>query len=234
MSNSNDSDDKKHTDSINYKIGQKIKYWRLKLKYTQENLANKIGVPKQQILRQEQGVDDIYPHELYAIAKALSVNIGALLPKSEHSCWDKDRMKVLKNLVGIHEEIENHGLDEAFYLLARSIQVNEKSTVKATKVELAKSLAKAEVSVDIISQATGLSTDEYNNTEGEIRTDSVDCTTGQRIKRWRVKRKYTQADLASKFGISQQQIQRYEKGDNVPHKMLCALAEELTVDSIAL
>ncbi|WP_375316073.1 helix-turn-helix domain-containing protein [Wolbachia endosymbiont (group A) of Colletes cunicularius] len=121
MSDSNDSDDKKHTDSINYKIGQKIKYWRLKLKYTQENLANKIGVPKQQILRQEQGVDDIYPHELYAIAKALSVNIGALLPKSEHSCWDKDRMKVLKNLVGIHEEIENHGLDEAFYLLARSI-----------------------------------------------------------------------------------------------------------------
>ncbi|WP_353270263.1 hypothetical protein [Wolbachia endosymbiont (group A) of Myopa testacea] len=56
---------------------------------------------------------------------------------------------------------------------------------------MAKSLAKAEVSVDIISQATGLSTDEYNNTEGEIRTDSVDCTTGQRIKRWRVKRKYT-------------------------------------------
>jgi DNA-binding XRE family transcriptional regulator len=37
----------KHTDSMNYKIGQKIKYWRLERKYTQEDLANKIGVPKQ-------------------------------------------------------------------------------------------------------------------------------------------------------------------------------------------
>lgn len=47
MSNSNDSDDKRHTDSINYKIGQKIKHWRLIRKYTHEDLANKIGVPKQ-------------------------------------------------------------------------------------------------------------------------------------------------------------------------------------------
>ncbi|WCR57547.1 WO male-killing family protein Wmk [Wolbachia endosymbiont of Ctenocephalides felis wCfeJ] len=223
-----------HTDSINYKIGQKIKYWRLERRYTLEDLAKKIGVPKQQILRYEQGVDDIYPHELCAITKKLSIDVKDLLPKGEHSCLDKDRTKALQNLVRRYKEIKNHRLQDASYLLARSIRVDAESTIKATKVELAKSLSKAEVSVDIISQATGLSTNEYNNTKGEIRTDSVDCTIGQRIKYWREKRGYTQADLASKVGVSQQQIQRYEKGDNVPDKILCALAEELTVRVIAL
>ncbi|QIT36285.1 hypothetical protein WBP_0542 [Wolbachia endosymbiont of Brugia pahangi] len=27
MSNSNDSDDKKHSDSLGYKVGQRVKYW---------------------------------------------------------------------------------------------------------------------------------------------------------------------------------------------------------------
>jgi len=227
--------EQKHTDSINYKIGQKIKYWRLERKYTQEDLANKIGVPKQQILRYEQGVDGTCPHELRAIAEELSIDVGALLPEDEHSCLDKDRIKALQNLVKKHKKIKNHGLHEAFYLLARSIQVNEESTIKATKVELAKSLVKAEVSVDIISQATGLSTNEYNNTEKEICTDSADCTIGQRIKYWRLKRGYTQKDLANKVGVSQQQIQKYEKGENdTPRENLHALARELTVEIIAL
>lgn len=140
----------------------------------------------------------------------------------------------MQNLFRRHKEIENHGLHEAFYLLVRSTQINEESTVKATKVELARSLAKVGVSVDIISQATGLSTNEYNNIEKEIRTDSADCTIGQRIKYWRLKRKYTQGNLASKVGVSQQQIQKYEKGDNdIPRKKLRALAKELSVNIIA-
>ncbi|MDR2548125.1 MAG: helix-turn-helix domain-containing protein, partial [Rickettsiales bacterium] len=223
------------TDSADCTIGKRIQYWRLKRKYAQEDLANKIGVPTQQILRYEQGVDNIYPHELYAIAEELSINVEALLPEDEHSCLDKDRIKALQNLVKKHKKIKNHGLHEAFYLLARSTHVNEESTIKATKVELARGLVKAGVSVDIISQATGLSTGEYNNTEKEICTDSADCTIGQRIKYWRLKRGYTQKDLANKVGVSQQQIQGYEKGENdIPRENLHALARELTVEIIAL
>ncbi|MGL9717708.1 MAG: WO male-killing family protein Wmk [Wolbachia sp.] len=233
MSDSNDSGDKRHTDSINYKIGQEIKHWRLIRKYTQEDLANKIGVPKQQILRYEQGVDDIYPHELYPIAKALSVNIGTLLPRQkvlkEDSRFDKEVEEIL-DLVRGYKEIENRELRKIIYLLIKSVQVIEKSSVKAARIEMAKNMLKVEFSVDIIYRATGLFADEYSNIEEKIRTYSIDYKVGQRIREVRLIRGYTQKNLADKLAISQQQIQRYEQGINhVPPEKSYAIAKALSV-----
>lgn len=68
---------------------------------------------------------------------------------------------------------------------------------------MAKNLVEVGVSVDTIFQATGLSTEEYSNTEEK--TDSADYRVGQRIKKLRIMRKYTQEDLAKKL------VQRVKK-----------------------
>ncbi|WP_454898850.1 helix-turn-helix domain-containing protein, partial [Wolbachia pipientis] len=73
--------------------------------------------------------------------------------------------------------------------------------------EIAKNLVKEGVSVDIISQATGLSIYEYDSTEREICTDSIYYRIGQRIREWRLIKRYTQEDLANKVGLTLKEIQ---------------------------
>lgn len=46
----------------------------------------------------------------------------------------------------------------------------------------------------------------------------VDIQVGQRIKAARKLQKLTQTDLADGIGVSYQQVQKYEKGDNESRK----------------
>jgi hypothetical protein len=60
------------TKSINYKMGQKGKDWKLVRTYTHMELGYKIGVSHQQIQRYEQGVDSISIEKLCAISEYCS------------------------------------------------------------------------------------------------------------------------------------------------------------------
>lgn len=88
----------------------RIKEIRKKRKLTQEELANLVGVSKQQIFRLEKGVRKLTQEWLIKISKALNCNIEDLLDKSDIPSIKQDEFSVLteeeKNLIRTFRKIK--------------------------------------------------------------------------------------------------------------------------------
>ena len=195
--------------SISYKIGQKIEDSRLMRGHTQVELASEIGLTYQEVNSYENGYIPIPIEVLYVIARVLSVNAIDLLPEPVIVREDSYEDEEILYLTKIYE---NQKLGKIVPSLVRFVHISEKINQEEARLEIAKNLVKAGVSVDIISQATGLSIYEYDNTEREICTDSIYYRIGQRIREWRLIRRYTQKDLADKVGVTLKEIHEYERG----------------------
>lgn len=65
-------------------VGRKIKYYREERKFTQQELADKIGVTWEMISRYERGVSEPYGR-IEAIAKALNTHVGELLQNNNNT-----------------------------------------------------------------------------------------------------------------------------------------------------
>ncbi|WMT84064.1 helix-turn-helix domain-containing protein [Wolbachia endosymbiont of Listronotus oregonensis] len=214
--------------SISYKIGQKIENSRLMRGHTQIGLASKIGLTYQKVNSYEQGYTAIPIKVLYTIAEELSVNTIDLLPESVVVREYKDEDEEILYLTKIYEDQK---LGKIVPSLVRFVHISEKINQEEAKLEIAKNLVKEGVSVDIISQATGLSIYEYDNTEREICTDSIYYKIGQRIREWRLIKRYTQEDLANKVGVTLKEIHEYEKGYTaISFDKLYEIAGELSVN----
>ncbi|WP_264705193.1 WO male-killing family protein Wmk [Wolbachia endosymbiont (group A) of Gymnosoma rotundatum] len=219
------------TDSLDYKVGQRVKYWRLERGYTQKELAKKIGVSYWLILHYEKGKRRIPIERLYAIADALSVSIKDLVPVSNGKSYLENEEEEILNLVRKYKTINDQELCKVFYLLTKSAQLSEKNSRKAERMEIARNLVKAGVSVDIVSKIIGLSVDKYI----KKKTDSIFQKIGKKIKGWRLARKYTQLELAKKIGITRQKISKYEQGrTTIPLDKLYDIAEALSISIIDL
>lgn len=195
--------------SISYKIGQKIEDSRLMRGHTQVELASEIGLTYQEVNSYENGYIPIPIKVLYVIARVLSVNAIDLLPEPVIVREDSYEDEEILYLTKIYE---NQKLGKIVPSLVRFVHISEKINQEEARLEIAKNLVKEGVSVDIISQATGLSIYEYDNTEREICTDSIYYRIGQRIREWRLIRRYTQKDLADKVGVTLKEIHEYERG----------------------
>ncbi|WP_264707808.1 WO male-killing family protein Wmk [Wolbachia endosymbiont (group B) of Agriphila straminella] len=195
--------------SISYKIGQKIEECRLMQRCTQAELASKIGLAYKEVTNYENGYIPITIEVLYVIARVLSVNVVDLLPKPITVREYEDEDEEIFYLTKIYE---NQKLGKIVPSLVRFVHISEKINQEEARLEIAKNLVKEGVLVDIISQATGLSIYEYDNTEREICTDSIYYRIGQRIREWRLIRRYTQKDLADKVGVTLKEIHEYERG----------------------
>ncbi|AGJ99852.1 MULTISPECIES: WO male-killing family protein Wmk [unclassified Wolbachia] len=146
-----DNDEKKI--SIPYKVGQRIKEWRLIRGYTQEDLASKVGIINQRIYEYEQGRAAVSLEMLDEIAKVLSISIIDLLPESDEEVEEK-----LSNLIEEYKKIESRELrDMLIKSLFEGIHVYREKVRKEKKIEVARNLVKEGISVDIILQTTGLS-----------------------------------------------------------------------------
>ncbi|QTG98977.1 helix-turn-helix domain-containing protein [Wolbachia endosymbiont of Rhagoletis indifferens] len=195
--------------SISYKIGQKIEECRLMQRCTQAELASKIGLAYKEVTNYENGYIPITIEVLYVIARVLSVNVVDLLPKPITVREYEDEDEEIFYLTKIYE---NQKLGKIVPSLVRFVHISEKINQEEARLEIAKNLVKEGVLVDIISQATGLSIYEYDNTEKEVCTDSIYYRIGQRIREWRLIRRYTQKDLADKVDLTLKEIHEYEKG----------------------
>jgi len=222
----------------NYNVGQQVRSCRLAKGYTQKDLAEKIGVKYWVILQYEKGNRRIPIERLYAIAETLSVSVIDLIPVSnKKECFKEEEEKIL-NLARKYKGIKDQELREILYLLTKFIRVSEEKSGKAVKIEIAKGLIKVGVSVDVISRATNLSIGEYEEKKNPI--DSITYKIGQRVKEWRLRREYTQVDLASKVGIASQRIYEYEQGRSTASletldeiaKVLSISMKDLLPDSI--
>ncbi|WP_264337055.1 MULTISPECIES: WO male-killing family protein Wmk [unclassified Wolbachia] len=139
--------------SVPYKVGQRIKEWRLIRGYTQKDLANKVGITNQGIYEYEQGRAAVSLEMLDEIAKVLSISIIDLLPESDEEAEEK-----LSNLIGEYKKIESRELrDMLIKSLFEGIHVCREKVREEKKIEVARNLVKEGISVDIILQTTGLS-----------------------------------------------------------------------------
>ncbi|WP_341816052.1 MULTISPECIES: helix-turn-helix domain-containing protein [unclassified Wolbachia] len=177
--------------------------------HTQIELASKIGLTYQEVDSYESGYSAIPIEVLYTIAKELSVSAIDLLPELVVVREYEDEDEEILYLTKIYE---NQKLGKIVPSLVRFVHISEKINQEEARLEVAKNLVKEGVSVDIISQATGLSIYEYDNTEKEVCTDSIYYRVGQRIREWRLIKRYTQKDLANKVGLTLKEIHDYERG----------------------
>ncbi|WP_353279069.1 helix-turn-helix domain-containing protein [Wolbachia endosymbiont (group B) of Longitarsus flavicornis] len=139
--------------SVPYKVGQRIKEWRLIRGYTQKDLANKVGITNQGIYEYEQGRASVSLEMLDEIAKVLSISIIDLLPESDEEVEEK-----LSNLIEEYKKIESRELrDMLIKSLFKGIHVCREKVREEKKIEVARNLVKEGISVDIILQTTGLS-----------------------------------------------------------------------------
>lgn len=195
--------------NVSYGIGQKIENSRLMRGHTQIGLASEIGLTYQKVNSYENGYSPIPIEVLYVIARVLSVDVVDLLPESVIVREDSYEDEEILYLTKIYE---NQKLGKIVPSLVRFVHISEKINQEEARLEVAKNLVKEGVSTDVISQATGLSIYEYDNTEKEVCTDSIYYRIGQRIREWRLIRRYTQKDLADKVGLTLKEIYEYEKG----------------------
>ncbi|WP_353271627.1 helix-turn-helix domain-containing protein [Wolbachia endosymbiont (group A) of Rhorus exstirpatorius] len=210
--------------SLDYKVGEKLKSWRLERGYTQKDLAEKIGVKYWVILQYEKGNRRVPIERLYAIAEALSISITDLIPVSK-SCLEDEGEEIL-DLVREYKKINDQELRKMFCLLTKFVQVSEKSSKKSEKIKIAKGLVKAGVSVDIVAKTIGLPADECI----EEKVGSIYCQIGKKIKEWRLVREYTQKDLAEKMNTTRDEISNYEQGRvATPLGKLYEIAEALSI-----
>ncbi|WP_265026891.1 helix-turn-helix domain-containing protein [Wolbachia endosymbiont (group A) of Bombylius major] len=141
----------KKSNPARYKIGQKVRSWRLRRKCTVKDLVDKTDIKYYTLLKYEQGVQGIPTEDLKRLADALSIKAGGLFSRQkvlrENCCFDKAKEQAIYNLMAQTRE------RKAIYALTQSIRAEEESDVKAGFAN------------DIISRATGLSADEYENKE---------------------------------------------------------------------
>ena len=211
---------------IRYKIGQKIENCRLMRGHTQIGLAGQIGLTYQEVNSYENGYIPIPIEVLYVIARVLLVDVVDLLPEPVVVREYED-----EEILYLTKIYENQKLGKIVPSLVRFVHISEKINQEEARLEVAKNLVKEGVSVDIISQATGLSIYEYNDTRKEVCTDSIYYRVGQRIREWRLIKRYTQKDLANKVGLTLKEIHEYEIGYTaISFDKLYQIAEGLSVN----
>ncbi|WP_264336992.1 MULTISPECIES: WO male-killing family protein Wmk [unclassified Wolbachia] len=141
------------TGSIYYKIGKKIKEWRLVREYTQKDLGEKMNTTRDEISNYEQGRVAIPLEKLYAIAETLSINITDLLIEEDEIVENE-----LPNLMKEYKKIESQELRNALIKsLFEGIRICEEKIREEERIKIAKNLVKKGISTDIILQITGLS-----------------------------------------------------------------------------
>ncbi len=144
------------TGSIYYKIGKKIKEWRVVREYTQKDLAEKMSTTRYEISNYEQGRTAIPLDKLYGIAKVLSINIMDLLELTGDEIENE-----LPDLIKEYKEIESQELRNALIKsLFESIQICDEKVREVERIKVGRDLVKGGISIDIILQIVGLSADQ--------------------------------------------------------------------------
>ncbi|WP_264336586.1 WO male-killing family protein Wmk [Wolbachia endosymbiont (group B) of Chorthippus brunneus] len=218
-------------ESLDYKLGQKVRSCRLAKGYTQKDLAKKIGVTYQVVLQYEKGIRKISIEKLYAIAEILSIGIVDLIPVSNEKICLEDEGEEILNLIRKYKTVNDQELRRMFCLLTKIARVGEENSKKTERIKIAKGLVKEGISIDIVSKTIGLSANECV----EEKVGSIYCQIGKKIKEWRIVREYTQKDLAEKMNTTRDEISNYEQGRTaVPLGRLYEIAKALSINIMDL
>lgn len=151
--------------------GEEIKKWRIIRGYTQEYLAEKLGVSSSKIHNCEQGNVIILGETLCEIAEELSKDAEDLMHKStkkdyyEDSEGENEQLSWMRECKKIEDQESLNELDIWIEFLSQRRQIYEEKINKMDGIKVANSLIRMGFSIDVISQITGLSADEITQLE---------------------------------------------------------------------
>jgi transcriptional regulator with XRE-family HTH domain len=129
---------------VDIEVGEKLKQRRLELGFTQQHLADAIGVKFQQIQKYERGSNRVSSSNLFALANALKTNISYFFPnhadnynasntafsskaaeqRSYHSLSDKEEVQ-LHELIYYFNRIKDATSKQKLLDVAKSLSNNK-------------------------------------------------------------------------------------------------------------
>lgn len=116
-------DDTIQVHQIDTHVGNRIRERRVLLGYTQQQMANLIGVTYQQAHKYERGINRISAGRLYSIASALNVPINYFFENlsATHTEETSSRQRMCLEMARNFSHIENERHQDALSHLARAL-----------------------------------------------------------------------------------------------------------------
>ncbi|MDG7057197.1 MAG: helix-turn-helix domain-containing protein [Wolbachia endosymbiont of Penenirmus auritus] len=151
--------------------GEEIKKWRIIRGYTQGYLAERLGTSSSKIHNCEQGNVIILGETLYEIAEELSKDAEDLMHKPtkkdyyEDSEGENEQLSWMRECKKIDDQESLGELDILIEFLSQRRQIYEEKINRMEGIKVANNLIRMDVSIDVISQITGLSADEITQLE---------------------------------------------------------------------
>lgn len=120
---SNSNTDETPTRQIDIHVGNRIRERRILLGFTQQQMANLIGVTYQQAHKYERGINRISAGRLYNIATALNVPINYFFDGLEptDTAETSSRQRMCLEMARNFSQIENERYQDALSHLARAL-----------------------------------------------------------------------------------------------------------------
>ncbi|MDF3047601.1 MAG: putative transcriptional regulator [Candidatus Midichloriaceae bacterium] len=127
---------------IDLEVSKKLKKRRLELGFTQEQLANSIGVTFQQIQKYERGTNRISSSNLFALAKILQTDITHFFSNEGESryCFSGSGPMCLAESQAPYETLDEEDRKKVQELISHFTRIKD-SRLKESILELAKSLS---------------------------------------------------------------------------------------------
>lgn len=119
-------------EEVDQKIGQKLRFKRLMLGYTMQEIADMIGISFQQIQKYEKGRNQLTVNKLYLLANVLGEDLSFFTEQFNNPATklaDSDRLssyaehvdKDLAKLIGHFSSIKNDGTKKKIVDLVRTL-----------------------------------------------------------------------------------------------------------------
>lgn len=144
--------------------GEEIKKWRIIRGYTQEYLAEKLGVSSSKIYHCEQGNVIILSETLWEIAEELSKDAEDLMheptKKDYYEEGENEQLSWMRECKKIDDQESLDELDIWIEFLFQRRQIYEEKINKTEGIRVANNLIRMGFSIDVIPQVTGVPAEE--------------------------------------------------------------------------
>ena len=194
-------------------VSEKIRDARSKAGLTQQQLADKIGVRHNSISSWENGVNSISIENLQKIADALGVPVAEFLDEELTTMTTGENIRNARK----NAQLTQKALGELCGIAEPTIRRYESDKLHPKIQTLQK-----------IADALGVPITEFLNEE------LTSMTTGERIRKARLRADMTQEQLAALLGVDRATISKYESGIiDPPTSQMNRIADLLSMDSAA-
>ncbi|WP_169544496.1 helix-turn-helix domain-containing protein [Sneathiella aquimaris] len=132
VSNSSKSEEEPLTRHIDVHVGNRIRERRILMGYTQQQMANLIGVTYQQAHKYERGINRISAGRLYSIASALNVPINYFFDnlQATDTAETSSRQRMCLEMARNFAQIKNEKYQDALSHLARALSQHTEDTTE--------------------------------------------------------------------------------------------------------